>query len=214
METAITALERGKDLPALPPEFSGATPAAAPEKPAPVPAPATPAAEAAPATEPTLIVNVAADGELIGEFINESQEHLANIENGVLVLEDDPTNADTLNTIFRAFHTFKGGSGFLNLLPIQALAHELEFLLDAARQHKLTLSSPIIDVILEGGDTLKNSSRRSSRSSTARTSASPSACPPRRSSRGSRPSSRTPAHPPRPPLLSQRRPPRPPLSRP
>jgi two-component system chemotaxis sensor kinase CheA len=155
METAITALERGKELPALPPEFSGATPAAAPEKPAPVPAPATPAAEAAPATEPTLIVNVAADGELIGEFINESQEHLANIENGVLVLEDDPTNADTLNTIFRAFHTFKGGSGFLNLLPIQALAHELESLLDAARQHKLALSSPIIDVILEGGDTLK-----------------------------------------------------------
>lgn len=73
----------------------------------------------------------------------------------MLVLEDDPTNADTLNTIFRAFHTFKGGSGFLNLIPIQALAHELESLLDAARQHKLTISSPIIDIILEGGDTLK-----------------------------------------------------------
>ena len=71
------------------------------------------------------------------------------------MLEDDPTNADTLNTIFRAFHTFKGGSGFLNLLPIQSLAHELESLLDAARQHKLAISSPIIDIILEGGDTLK-----------------------------------------------------------
>ena len=102
-----------------------------------------------------MTVNLDSDRELISEFINESQEHLQNIENGVLVLEDDPTNADTLNTIFRAFHTFKGGSGFLNLLPIQALAHELESLLDAARQHKLTINTDIINIILEGGDTLK-----------------------------------------------------------
>ena len=102
-----------------------------------------------------LVLSLDSDRELLAEFINESQEHLQNIENGVLVLEDDPANADTLNTIFRAFHTFKGSSGFLNLLPIQALAHELESLLAAARQHKLALSSPIIDVILEGGDTLK-----------------------------------------------------------
>ncbi|MCE9609342.1 MAG: chemotaxis protein CheA [Chthoniobacter sp.] len=148
METAITALERGSALPALPSEFGPAV-AAAPEKADAVPAPA------ADETEPVLVVNVGADGELLAEFINESQEHLTNIENGVLVLEDDPANADTLNTIFRAFHTFKGGSGFLNLLPIQALAHELESLLDAARQHKLAISSPIIDVILEGGDVLK-----------------------------------------------------------
>ncbi len=102
-----------------------------------------------------LILNLEADRELLSEFINESQEHLQNIENGVLVLEDDPANADTLNSIFRAFHTFKGGSGFLNLTQIKNLAHELESLLDAARQHKLAISSPIIDVILEGGDTLK-----------------------------------------------------------
>jgi two-component system chemotaxis sensor kinase CheA len=102
-----------------------------------------------------LVLNLDADRELLLEFINESQEHLQNIEQGVLVLEDDPTNADTLNSIFRAFHTFKGGSGFLNLTVIKDLAHELESLLDAARQHKLALNSGIIDVILEGGDTLK-----------------------------------------------------------
>ena len=96
-----------------------------------------------------------ADGELLAEFLNESQEHLQNIEQGVLVLEENPADADTLNSIFRAFHTFKGGAGFLNLTAIKDLAHELESLLDAARQHRLTVTSPIIDVILEGGDTLK-----------------------------------------------------------
>ncbi|MGC3960382.1 MAG: chemotaxis protein CheA [Verrucomicrobiota bacterium] len=116
---------------------------------------AAPAAEVVNDTPTPLLLNLESDRELLLEFINESQEHLQNIEQGVLVLEDDPQDANTLNSIFRAFHTFKGGSGFLNLIVIKDLAHELESLLDAARQHKLVLNSAIIDVILEGGDTLK-----------------------------------------------------------
>lgn len=106
-------------------------------------------------SEPSLVLNLKDDGELIAEFINESQEHLQNIEQGVLVLEEQPKDADTLNSIFRAFHTFKGGSGFLNLTAIQSLAHELESLLDQARQDKLAITPPIVNIILEGGDTLK-----------------------------------------------------------
>lgn len=101
------------------------------------------------------MLDMEGDRELLAEFLNESQEHLQNIEQGVLVLEDDPHDAETLDSIFRAFHTFKGGSGFLNLAAIQTLAHELESLLDLARQRKLVLSPPVIDLILEGGDTLK-----------------------------------------------------------
>jgi two-component system chemotaxis sensor kinase CheA len=105
--------------------------------------------------EPILVLNLEEDRDLLSEFVNESQEHLQNIEQGVLVLEENPSDADTLNSIFRAFHTFKGGSGFLNLTAIQSLAHELESLLELARQHKLVLTPAVIDVILEGGDTLK-----------------------------------------------------------
>lgn len=105
--------------------------------------------------ENPLILNLDQDGELIREFINESGEHLQNIEQGVLTLEENPADPDTLASIFRAFHTFKGGAGFLNLAPIHDLAHELESLLDLARQHKLAITSPVINVILEGGDTLK-----------------------------------------------------------
>ncbi|HEY1171419.1 MAG TPA: chemotaxis protein CheA [Verrucomicrobiae bacterium] len=105
--------------------------------------------------EEALTLNLENDAELLREFINESHEHLQNIELGVLTLEEHPTDGDTLNSIFRAFHTFKGGSGFLNLRPINKLAHELESLLDLARQHKLAITAPVINLILSGGDTLK-----------------------------------------------------------
>ena len=106
-------------------------------------------------SEPALLLNLEQDRELLREFINESQEHLQNIEQGVLVLEEDPADAETLNSIFRAFHTFKGGSGFLNLEAIQKLAHELESVLDLARRQKLAMTTEVINLILAGGDALK-----------------------------------------------------------
>ena len=117
----------------------------------------TPAAPPVPARreEPALVLNLKQDGELLREFIAESQEHLQNIEQGVLALEASPSDANTLNSIFRAFHTFKGGAGFLNLTAIQTLAHELESLLDLARQQKLAITPALINLILEGGDTLR-----------------------------------------------------------
>ncbi|MFM1942396.1 MAG: hypothetical protein RI897_1378 [Verrucomicrobiota bacterium] len=104
--------------------------------------------------EEPLKLNLEGDAELLAEFVAESHEHLQNIELGVLTLEENPTDADTLNSIFRAFHTFKGGSGFLNLVPINKLAHELESLLDQARQHRLVIDAEVTNVILAGGDTL------------------------------------------------------------
>jgi two-component system chemotaxis sensor kinase CheA len=95
------------------------------------------------------------DREVLAEFVHESREHLQNIESGALALEENPTAADTLNSIFRAFHTFKGGSGFLNLTPMNRLAHELESLLDLARQNRLPITLEVVEIILKGGDTLR-----------------------------------------------------------
>jgi two-component system chemotaxis sensor kinase CheA len=118
----------------------------------PSPAPPRPVASV---EELVLSLNVEEDGEFLAQFISESQEHLQNIEQGVLLLENNPADAETLNLIFRAFHTFKGGSGFLNLTAILNLAHELESLLDLARQRKLAITRQVIDLILAGADTLK-----------------------------------------------------------
>lgn len=118
--------------------------------------PAAPAETAAAdeAAEQAIILDLEEDGELLQEFINESREHLENIETGVLDLENNPEDADTINSIFRAFHTFKGGAGFLNLMPIKELAHQLEDLLDQVRSGNQSVDLRVISVILKGGDTL------------------------------------------------------------
>ncbi|MGZ5544196.1 MAG: chemotaxis protein CheA, partial [Limisphaerales bacterium] len=102
-----------------------------------------------------IILDLENDRDVLTEFIQESREHLQNIESGALALEENPTEAEALNSLFRAFHTFKGGSGFLKLAPINKLAHELESLLDLARQNRLSIDSTIIEIILNGGDALK-----------------------------------------------------------
>lgn len=146
MQSACSALETGANLPLLPETWN--EPVAAEI----APSAASPARPDEP--EPPLQLNLETDGELLGEFITESHEHLQNIEQGVLTLEENPRDLETLNSIFRAFHTFKGVSGFLNLSPINHLAHELESLLDQARQHKLIIDSEVINIILKGGDLL------------------------------------------------------------
>jgi two-component system chemotaxis sensor kinase CheA len=148
----LADIEKNPAAPGLPPAPKSA-PAPSPIAPAPS-VPLVPV-ENSIVVETELNLNVASDGDLLREFITESREHLDHIEQGVLVLEKEPANAETLNTVFRAFHTFKGGAGFLNLIPINRLAHILESLLDLARQGKFTIASPTIEIILRGRDVLK-----------------------------------------------------------
>jgi two-component system chemotaxis sensor kinase CheA len=101
------------------------------------------------------VLDIDADQELLREFFSESVELLQDIEQGVLVLEEKPGDKNTINSIFRAFHTFKGGAGFLHLAALGELAHELETLLDAVRKGELSINREIIDSILAGGDALK-----------------------------------------------------------
>jgi two-component system chemotaxis sensor kinase CheA len=132
-------------------------PASAPKAASP-PAPAAPKKAVAVAEvegDEYTSINLEADGDILHEFSNEAREHLDNIEQGVLVLEDQPDDAAMLSSIFRAFHTFKGASGFLRLMPVNRLSHELENLLDLARSGKLVLNPFVIDLILEGRDVLK-----------------------------------------------------------
>ena len=109
------------------------------------------------AEEPGLTITVESkdDLELLNEFCNEGRDLLSQVEQGVLVLEQQPEHRETLNQVFRAFHTFKGGAGFLGLDPIKELAHILESLLDAARQNILPIDRQVINLILAGGDTLR-----------------------------------------------------------
>ena len=104
--------------------------------------------------------NLAQDPELIADFIMESREHLRAIEQNVLAVEQDRSQMDPIHAMFRAFHTIKGIAGFLELQAIRDVAHETETLLDLARNGKLTLTPPVIDVILESADYLSRETSR------------------------------------------------------
>jgi two-component system, chemotaxis family, sensor kinase CheA len=99
--------------------------------------------------------SLAADEELIREFITESAEHLGTIESHLLILEKDNSATETLNAIFRGFHTIKGLAGFLEFAEIQSLTHEVETLLDLARTSQLAVSPSIVDVVLESTDVVR-----------------------------------------------------------
>ena len=111
------------------------------------------------AEEPSICLDLAEDFGLLREFHGESLELLQGIEQGVLVLEENPADATTIDSIFRAFHTFKGAAGFLHLDALRDLAHDLESLLDAVRRSELPITSEIIDLILAGADALKHFTR-------------------------------------------------------
>ncbi len=110
-----------------------------------------PAEEARPAPPP---VPLGQDPELVNDFIVEAREHLAAIEQNVLLLEQDPTVMDAIHAVFRAFHTIKGIAGFLEFQDIRDVAHETETLLDEARNGNLEVGPPAIDAILESADYL------------------------------------------------------------
>ena len=168
MEEAVTAWERSAPLPDWPPELdrpSGVSPpvtvstapTAIPTSQTPTP-PAVPAPvrrallDDAAATEPVKVLPDSCDSELMRLFCTEAEELLQDIEQGVLVLESTPTDADTLATVFRGFHTLKGNAAVMRLVVLQRLAHEVESLLDAARRGSRPLDRDAIDVVLAGAD--------------------------------------------------------------
>lgn len=119
------------------------------------PAPAAPAEAAPVAKDSILELNLGENRELLTEFHAEAVDHLQQIEAALLALDHEPENPEALNSIFRSFHTIKGNAGFLGLLPMHTLAHEVESLLDLARNRQLRLNAAIITEILRSRDALQ-----------------------------------------------------------
>lgn len=142
---ALEAARLARPVPAIP----GAEPAAA------TAAPDRPATEGAASADVLLELHLGENRELLAEFYGEAIEHLQQIEAALLVLDQNPDDPEAINAIFRSFHTIKGNAGFLGLVPMQSLAHEVESLLDLARNRELRLSPAIITEILASRDTLQ-----------------------------------------------------------
>ncbi len=98
------------------------------------------------------------DDEILQGFIEESLEHLADIENDLLTIEEGGANIDEdlVNKVFRAAHSIKGGAGFMGLTVIQELSHATENVLGLIRSKKLIPTPEIINVLLIASDQLQS----------------------------------------------------------
>jgi two-component system, chemotaxis family, sensor kinase CheA len=86
--------------------------------------------------------------DLLQDFLNEAGELLEGVDLQLVELENRPQDLDLLNSVFRGFHTIKGGAGFLEATALVALCHRTETLLDLLRSGKLVLTANMLDVIL------------------------------------------------------------------
>jgi len=98
------------------------------------------------------------DDETLQMYIEESLEHLGDIESDLLTIEEGGENIDVdlVNNVFRAAHSIKGGAGFMGLNTIKDLAHHLENVLGLIRTNEMIPDSHKISVLLKGFDELES----------------------------------------------------------
>lgn len=88
-------------------------------------------------------------------FIDESKEHLQAINDNLLELEQNPENIDIVNEIFRSAHTLKGMSATMGYEDLANLTHKMENVLDAIRNHKIMVTTGLLDIVFRSVDDLE-----------------------------------------------------------
>ncbi len=96
--------------------------------------------------------------ETMQMYVEESQEHLADIENDLLAIEEGGADIDEdlVNKVFRAAHSIKGGAGFMGLTNIKELSHKMENVLGMIRSREMVPNPEIVNILLLASDALRN----------------------------------------------------------
>ena len=94
--------------------------------------------------------------ELLPFYLDETDEHIAALNDALLRLEQDPTDAKALAEAFRMFHSIKGASVVMGFEPVNRLTHNLESLFDQFRSKKRTLDRPVLDLTFRCLDELRD----------------------------------------------------------
>jgi two-component system, chemotaxis family, sensor kinase CheA len=92
--------------------------------------------------------------EILGLFFEESFEGLDTMESGLLTL-DDSADRETINTIFRAAHSIKGGAGTFGFMEISEFTHSVETLLDEMRNGARSITPDALQVLLQSVDVIR-----------------------------------------------------------
>lgn len=97
----------------------------------------------------------ATDPDMLADFRQNSGELMEALDQNILSLEQNPSDKETIEAIFRAAHTLKGTAGMFGFLAIERVMHRLENLFDYVRKGKLVPSPEIIDLVFRGLDTIR-----------------------------------------------------------
>ena len=95
------------------------------------------------------------DQEIISEFLIESNENLARLDQEMVQLEERPNDTELLSSIFRTVHTIKGTCGFLGFTKLERITHLAENILSQLRSHDRALTPDLVSLILETVDAIK-----------------------------------------------------------
>ena len=89
-------------------------------------------------------------------FIDETKEHLQNLNDLLLVLEKEPEDKATINEIFRAAHSLKGMAGTMGYKRMQNLTHNMENVFSEIRNDKMKVTASLIDTLFQCLDALES----------------------------------------------------------
>jgi two-component system chemotaxis sensor kinase CheA len=90
------------------------------------------------------------------KFIEEATENIADLEDALLSLENDPENSDLVERVFRAMHSLKGGGAMFGYQKLSDFTHHLENIYDRVREGHLKINKGLLDMTLQAVDHLKN----------------------------------------------------------
>lgn len=88
-------------------------------------------------------------------FLDETKEHLQNLNTQIMTLEQEPENADTINEIFRAAHSLKGMAGTMGYKRMQTLTHDMENVFSEVRNGTIKVRGNMIDILFQCLDALE-----------------------------------------------------------
>ena len=88
-------------------------------------------------------------------FVEETREHLQNLNEHILVLEIEPDNKETIDEIFRAAHSLKGMAGTMGYKRMQHLTHNMENAFSEIKNGRMQATSELVDIIFQCLDALE-----------------------------------------------------------
>jgi len=95
-------------------------------------------------------------GSILDTFFEECEELLEAMDAGLAAIEEGDQDAETVNAVFRAVHSIKGGAGAFGLDDLVAFAHNFETVFDDVRSNKLELDEKLIQLLFRASDHLSD----------------------------------------------------------